>query len=109
VADVRDSAGQPYFQIVDSIKDNLWTDTVIDNQHRVYSAQTASTKDYGVAEGLTISSFLPLQSRSDPAAVFHAALKKGTITVIGHQKLAGRDTILISVKPLTKKQHEAAG
>jgi hypothetical protein len=104
VAGVRDSAGQPYFQIVDAIKGNLWTDTVIDNQHHVYSVQTAGTQDSGVAEGLTISSFLPLQTQSDPATAFQAALKAGTITVAGHQKLGGRDTILIRVKRITKQK-----
>jgi hypothetical protein len=109
VASVRDSAGQPYFQIVDAINDNVWTDTVIDNQDHVYSVQTASTKASGIAEGLTISSFLPLQSQSNPAAAFQAALKAGTITVVGHQKLGGRDAILIRVKRLTKPERAAAG
>lgn len=109
VARLLDSAGQPYFQIVDAIKDNIWTDTVIDNQDRVYSVQRASTNSSGIAQGLTISSFLPLQTQSDPAAAFRAALKNGTITVAGHQQLGGRDTILLRVKPLTKQERAKAG
>jgi hypothetical protein len=109
VAGLRDSTGQPYFQIVDAIKDNVWTDTVIDNQDRVYSVQSASTTSSGIAQGLTISSFLPLQTQSDPAAAFRAALKNGTITVVGYQKLDGRATILLRVKRLTKKQRAGAG
>jgi hypothetical protein len=108
VADLRDSAGEPYFQITDVIKGGVWTDTTIDNQHHVYSILTASAKDHGLG-AVTISSFLPLQAQSDPAAAFQAALKQGTITVAGHQNLGGRDTILIRVKPLTKKEREAAG
>ena len=109
VAGVRDSAGQPYFQIVDAIKNNVWTDTVIDNQDHVYSVQNASTASSGIAQGLTISSFLPLQSQSDPAAAFRTALKNGTITVIGQQKLGGRDTIALRVKRLTKQERAKAG
>jgi hypothetical protein len=108
VSGLRDSAGQPYFQITDVIKGDIWTDTTIDNQHHVYSVQTASAKDHGFG-AVTISSFLPLQTQPDPVAAFQAALKQGTITVAGHQSLGGRDTILIRVKPLTKNKRAAAG
>ncbi len=108
VSTLRDSAGQPYFQITDVIKGGVWTDTIIDNQHHVYAIQTASAKDHGFG-AVTISTFLPLQTQSDPAAAFQAALKHGIITVAGHQNLGGRDTILIRVKPLTAEQRAAAG
>jgi hypothetical protein len=108
VAGLRDSAGEPYFQITDVIKGDVWTDTTVDNQHHVYAIQTASAKDHGLG-AVTISSFLPLQTQSDPAVVFQAALKQGAITVAGHQNLGGRDTILIRVKALTKKERAAAG
>jgi hypothetical protein len=42
---------------------------------------------------------LPLQTSSDPAAAFNAALKQGTIVIVGHQDLNGRDTIALRVKP----------
>jgi hypothetical protein len=111
VAGLRDSAGEPYFQITDVIKGGVWTDTTIDNQHHAYAIVTASTKDHGPfgAAGLTISSFLPLQTQSDPAAAFQAALKQGIITVVGPRNLDGRDTILIRVKrPLNKQERVVA-
>lgn len=108
VSSLRDSAGQPYFQITDVIKGGVWTDTTIDNQHRVYAIQTGSARDRGFG-AVTISSFLPLQTQSDPAAAFQAALRHGIITVAGHQNLGGRDTILIRVRPLTEKERMAAG
>lgn len=111
VSSLRDSAGQPYFQITDVIKGDVWTDTTFDNQHRVYAILTASTKDHDPfgAAGLTISSFLPLQTQSDPAAAFQAALKQGIITVTGHQKLGGGNTILIRVKRFGREKALAAG
>jgi hypothetical protein len=108
VSSLRDSAGQPYFQIADAIKDGVWTYTIIDNQHHVYAVQTGGAKDHGFG-AVTISSILPLQTQSDPAAAFQAALKQGIITVAGHQNLGGRDTILIRVKPLSARQRAAAG
>jgi hypothetical protein len=108
VSTLRDSADQPYFQITDAIKNGVWTYTIIDNQHHVYAVQTGSARDHGFG-AVTISSILPLQTHSDPAAAFQAALNKGIITVAGHQNLGGRDTILIRVKPLSARQRAAAG
>jgi hypothetical protein len=101
IASIRASDGQPFFEWAESIKDGTWTDTTVVNQQRVWSVQTASTSDHSMfgAYGLTISSFLPLQTSSDPATAFNAALKQGTIVVVGHQDLNGRDTILIRIKP----------
>jgi hypothetical protein len=101
IAPNRASDGQPFFEWADTIKDGTWTDLTIVNQQRVWSVQSASTSDHGPfgAYGLTISSFLPLQTSPDPAAAFNSALKQGTIVVVGHRNLNGRDTILIRVKP----------
>lgn len=96
VADLRDSAGDPYFQITDSVKNGVWTETDIDNQHHVWSVWNASANDHGAP--VTISSFLRLQDKSDPVAAFRAALKQGIITVVGHQNLGGQDTILLHVR-----------
>jgi hypothetical protein len=68
----------------------------------------ASAKDHGLG-AITISSFLPLQDKSSPAAAFQAALKQGIITVVGHRNLGGRDTILLDVKPLTNSKKQAVG
>jgi hypothetical protein len=101
IASIRASDGQPFFEWVDTIKDGTWSELTVVNQGRVWSVQSASTSDHGPfgAYGLTISSFLPLQTSPDPATAFNAALKAGTIVVVGHQDLNGRDTILIRVKP----------
>jgi hypothetical protein len=100
VSALRDSSGEPYFQIATAIGSGAYTETDVEYQHRVYSTFTTTSMDDGVS--VTLSSFLPLQANADPAAAFKEALKAGTITVVGHRSLNGRDTILIRVKSETK-------
>lgn len=95
-----DSAGQPYFQIETEISGDAYKETTVEYEHQVYSTLTASSMDNGP---VTISSFLPLQSDKDPAAAFRQALKAGTIVVVGHRTLNGRDTILLRIKTAPKK------
>lgn len=95
VSSLRDSSGQPYFQITTAIRGGAYIETDIEYQHHVYSTFTTSSLDDG--SRVTLSSFLPLQGNSDPHVAFQQALKAGTITVVGHQSLNGRDTILIRV------------
>jgi hypothetical protein len=92
IAGIRASNGQPYFEWSDIIKDGTWTETMVVNQGRVYSVQTASGSDAD-----SISAFLPLQAQSNPVAAFNTALKQGLVKVVGHQELGGRDTILLRV------------
>jgi hypothetical protein len=96
VSALRDSSGQPYFQIATAISSGAYTETDVDYQHHVYSTFTAGAVDQGVH--VTLSSFLPLQTSRDPAVAFNEALKAGIITVVGHRSLNGHDTILIRVK-----------
>jgi hypothetical protein len=98
VSALLDSSGRPYFQIATAIRGGAWRETDVEYQHHVYSTFTASSMDHGVR--VTLSSFLPLQTSSDPAAAFNSALKAGIITVVGHRSLNGRDSILIRVKAL---------
>lgn len=100
VSALRDSSGQPYFQITTAISGDAYNQTYIEYQHRVYSTFTTSSLDDG--SRVTLSSFLPLQGNPDPHVAFQQALKTGTITVVGHRRLNGRDTILISVKSASK-------
>jgi hypothetical protein len=100
VSALRASSGQPYLQITTAIDGGVYTETDVDYQHHVYSTFTTSSLDAGTK--VTLSSFLPLQGNSDPHAAFQQALKAGTITVVGHQILNGRDTILIRVNPVNK-------
>jgi hypothetical protein len=100
VSALRDSAGQPYFQITTTVGGGAYTETDIDYQSDVYATFTTSSLDAGTQ--VTLSSFLPLQGNSDPAVAFQQALKAGIITVVGHQSLNGRDTILIRVNPVNK-------
>lgn len=93
-------AAAPYIQMTDVIKNGVWTETTVDSRHKVYSVEVASAKDHGV--GVVISSYLPLQDQSNPATAYQAALKKGTMTVVGHRNLGGRDTILLHVKSMAK-------
>jgi hypothetical protein len=92
ITGIRASNGQPYFEWSDIIKDGIWTETMVVNQGRVYSVETARGSDAG-----SISTLLPLQAQSNPVAAFNTALKQGTIKVVGHQELDGRDTILLRV------------
>jgi len=92
IAGIRASNGQPYFEWSDIIKDGTWTETMVVNQGRVYSVQTASGSDTG-----SIGAFLPLQAQSNPVAAFNTALKQGLVKVVGHQELGGRDTVLLRV------------
>ncbi len=92
IAGIRASNGQPYFEWSDIIKDGTWTETMVVNQGRVYSVETARGSDAG-----SIASFLPLQAQSNPVAAFNTALRQGIVKVVGHQELGGRDTILLRV------------
>jgi hypothetical protein len=100
VSALRDSSGQPYFQITIAIAGGHWIETDIEYQHHVYSTFTTSSMDEG--KQVTLSSFLPLQGNSDPHVAFQQALNAGTIAVVGHQRLNGRDTILIRVDSAVK-------
>ena len=92
IAGIRASNGQPYFEWSDIIKDGTWTETMVVNQGRVYSVETARGSDAG-----SIGSLLPLQAQSNPVAAFNTALRQGLVKVVGHQELGGRDTILLRV------------
>lgn len=92
IAGIRASNGQPYFEWSDIIKDGSWTETMVVNQGRVYSVETARGSDAG-----SIGSFLPLQAQPNPVAAFNTALRQGMVKVVGHQELGGRDTILLRV------------
>jgi hypothetical protein len=92
IAGIRASNGQPYFEWSDIIKDGTWTETMVVNQGRVYSVETARGSDAG-----SIGAFLPLQAQSNPVAAFNTALRQGMVKVAGHEKLGGRDTILLRV------------
>jgi len=100
VSALRDSAGQPYYEITTTVGGGAYTETDIDYQSDVYSTFTTSSLDAG--SQVTLSSFLPLQGNSNPAVAFQQALEAGIITVVGHQSLNGRDTILIRVNPVNK-------
>ena len=92
IAGIRASNGQPYFEWSDIIKHGTWTETMVVNQGRVYSVDTARGSDAG-----SIASFLPLQAQPNPVAAFNTALRQGIVKVVGHQELGGRDTILLRV------------
>lgn len=92
IAGIRASNGQPYFEWSDIIKDGTWTETMVVNQGRVYSVETARGSDAG-----RIASFLPLQAQSNPVTAFNTALRRGIVKVVGHQELGDRDTILLRV------------
>jgi hypothetical protein len=100
VSSLRDSSGQPYFQQATAIGGGAYTETDVEYQHRVYATFTTSSMDDG--ERVTLSSFLPLQTSKDPAVAFRQALRAGIITVVGHRRLNGRDTILIRVKATSR-------
>jgi hypothetical protein len=106
VSALRDSSGQPYFQIATAIGGGAYTETDVEYQHHVYSTFTTSSMDDG--SRVTLSSFLPLQTNADPAVAFRKALKAGIITVVGHRSLNGRDTILIRAKPEIKLSKSAS-
>jgi hypothetical protein len=92
IAGIRASTGQPYFEWSDIIKGGTWTETMVVNQGRVYSVQTARGSEVG-----SISTVLPLQAQSNPVAAFTTALRQGMVTVAGHQQLGGRDTIALRI------------
>jgi hypothetical protein len=96
VSALRDSSGGPYFEISTVISGGAYVETDVEYQDHVYSVFTTSSMDAG--SRVTLSSFLPLQTNANPAVAFQEALKAGTIAVVGHQSLNGRDTILIRVK-----------
>lgn len=92
-AGIRASNGQPYFSWADSVKNGTRTELMVVNQGRVYSVQTARASD-----SPSISADLPLQGQSDPMAAYNTALKQGLVSVVGHEDLGGRDTILLRYK-----------
>ncbi|MGH3274722.1 MAG: hypothetical protein ACRDNZ_10455 [Streptosporangiaceae bacterium] len=95
VTGVLDSSGQPYFQTAEKVSGGTDTVITVEYQDHVYSIQTSSSAGYA-----GVSSWLPLQSNSNPAAAFQQAIKSGKITVLGHQNLNGRDTILLQAPPM---------
>ncbi|MGH3274719.1 MAG: hypothetical protein ACRDNZ_10440, partial [Streptosporangiaceae bacterium] len=98
VSSQRTSSGQPRFQIAWANSGGSTKETDVEYQHHVFSVSTASSFDAGQGQNATLSSFLPLQSNSDPAVAFREALNAGTVRVVGHQNLNGRDTILLRAK-----------
>jgi hypothetical protein len=96
VSGLRDSSGQPYFQSTTSIRHGVWREFDVDYADHVYSTLTASNMDHG--QRVIVSSWLPLQTKADPAVAFRQALKAGAITVVGHRILDGRDTILLRAR-----------
>lgn len=100
----HDSSGEPYFKIATMVGGGAYTNTEVDYQDQVFSTFTTSSMDHGTPT--TISAFLPLQTNANPAVAFSEALKAGIITVVGHQSLNGRDTILLRINP--KKTHGPA-
>ena len=103
VSSKLDSSGQPYFQIKTEVSGSAYKETTVEYQDQVYSTLTTSSEDHGP---FTISAFLPLQSDKDPAIAFQQALKTGTIAVVGHRNLDGRDTILLRIKAGAAKAAE---
>jgi hypothetical protein len=99
------SSGQPYFQIAMAIRHGVVTQTTVDYQHHVWSTLTSSSIDHG--QIVSVTSWLPLQTNADPAVAYRQALKAGNITVVGHRRLHGRDTILILVKDTVTAQLRA--
>lgn len=91
--------GGPLMASSESIKGTTYTATLVDYKDRAYNVATASTRDGGPwgAKGLVVGSWLPGVTASDPAAAYTAALRKGTIKVIGYRGLDGRKTILIRI------------
>lgn len=99
VSSERTVHGQPLMASAESIKGTTYTNTLVDYKDRAYSVNSASTLDAGPwgAKGIVIGSWLPGVTASDPASAYTAALRKGTIKVIGYRTLDGRHTILIQV------------
>jgi hypothetical protein len=99
VSSRRTSHGQPLLASAEYIKGTTYTATLVDYKDRAYTVNSASTLDAGPggAKGIVIGSWLPGVTASDPASAYTAALRKGTIKVIGYRKLNGRQTILIQV------------
>lgn len=97
------SEGLPYYQIGTVIKGGMLTQTTVVNPDRVYSVQSMPAGLSGV------TSFLPLQTTSDPEAALAKALGEGAITPAGHQDLDGQDTVVYQVKALTPQQMAADG
>jgi hypothetical protein len=91
--------GRPLLASADGIKGTTYTSTLIDYKDRAYNVVKASTRDGGPwgAKGLTIGSWLPGVTASDPATAYTKALRHGIIKVIGYRSLEGRKAILIQV------------
>ena len=107
VSSRRTSHGQPLMASAESIKGTTYTNMDVDYKDRVYTVNSASTLDAGPwgAKGIVIASWMPGVTASDPASAYTAALRKGTIKVIGYRNLNGRQTILIQIDyPKVKDQ-----
>jgi hypothetical protein len=99
VSSRRTSHGQPLLASAENITGTTYTNMDVDYKDRAYTVNSASTLDAGPwgAKGIVIGSWLPGVTASDPASAYTAALRKGTIKVIGYRKLNGHQTILIQV------------
>ncbi len=89
VSGLRDSSGQPYLQSTTSIRHGVWREFDVDYADHLYSTLTASNVDHG--QRVTVSSWLPLQTNANPAVAFRQAVKVGSITVVRHRILDGRN------------------
>lgn len=91
--------GRPVLASAEGIKGTTYYSTSVDYKDRAYNVVKASTRDGGPwgAKGLVIASWLPGVTASDPAAAYAAALRKGTIKVLGYRGLHGKKAILIQI------------
>jgi hypothetical protein len=99
VSSRRTSHGQPLLESAENITGTTYTNMDVDYKDRAYNVNSASTLDAGPwgAKGIVIGSWLPGVTASDPSSAYTAALRKGTIKVIGYRNLNGRQTILIQI------------
>lgn len=107
VSSLRTSHGQPLMASAENITGTTYTNTLVDYKDRVYTVNSASTLDSGPwgAKGIVIGSWMPGVTAPDPASAYTAALRQGTIKVVGYRKLNGRQTILIQIDyPKVKDQ-----
>ncbi|HET7018627.1 MAG TPA: hypothetical protein VFI65_32210 [Streptosporangiaceae bacterium] len=102
--------GRPLLASAEGITGTTYTSTLVDYKDRAYNIVKASTRDGGPwgAKGLVIASWLPGVTASDPAAAYTAALRKGTIKVIGYRNLHGKKTILIQINGAKDKADNGA-
>lgn len=93
--------GQPLIQNSMSIRDGMVTSVQADYKDHAYTIDRfsagGSPKDQFNIR-VSLSDFLPLQGNPNPLVAFQQALQSGVITVVGHRKLNGQDTILLHIK-----------